>query len=123
MELKLVPLTKIWYSANPSMYTVNESFKHIFPWAELEGLLLPWEPWVKVRIILMQVVHVSEHQDTVIVDEVETMSCIFEIACFLIEVPLLIWVALNKLFQVAVNTWIVWKMGVAHPSFIFASED
>lgn len=70
----------------------------------------------------MKMVHISEHQDTVIVDKVETVMSILDVASFEIVVPLLVRVVSNEFLHITMDSWIVYEVIVMHPGLIFASE-
>lgn len=123
MILELAPLRNVWNWAHPRPHVVHIGFKDVLVRAELEALLGPWEPLIKVWIVYIQVVQISEHQNTVIVCEIEVVVGVFDIAGLFIIVPLLVGITLHVLLKVAMDAWVVWEMRILNPCFIFASQN
>jgi len=123
MVLELAPLRDCGDGADPSPHIVDIGLEDVLVRAEFEALLGAREPWIKVRVIDVEMVQVCEHEDAVIVCQVEVVVGIPDVSSFLVIVPLLIWITFNKLFHVTVNTWVVNKVRIMHPSFIFASQN
>lgn len=122
MKLELVAQADAGNGSDPGFYTVDVRFQDTFIWAELPFLLFSWEPGIKVRIIKIQMVHISKHQNSVIIYKVETMVRILDVPRFLIKVPLLVGIVLYILLEVAMDSRIMFKMRVSDPGFVLASQ-